>query len=89
MYPNIILTNRLQPDAMVTDEFCAGCDFNEGADSTCQRKMTWSWRGEIFSAKKGEYNMLLKSLENERFVSDSTKAGTSELPQVCRVFVYN
>jgi DNA polymerase epsilon subunit 1 len=81
MYPNIILTNRLQPDAMVTDEFCAGCDFNEGEDSTCQRRMTWSWRGEIFSAKRGEYNMLLKSLENEKFVSESTRYGTSELPQ--------
>lgn len=28
MYPNIILTNRLQPDAMVDDEFCAGLSAN-------------------------------------------------------------
>lgn len=29
MYPNIILTNRLQPSAMVDDETCAACDFNK------------------------------------------------------------
>jgi DNA polymerase epsilon subunit 1 len=29
MYPNIILTNRLQPSAIVTDEDCAACDFNQ------------------------------------------------------------
>jgi hypothetical protein len=27
MYPNIILTNRLQPPAMVTKQTCAACDF--------------------------------------------------------------
>ena len=29
MYPNIILTNRLQPSAIVNDEICAACDFNK------------------------------------------------------------
>ena len=28
MYPNIILTNRLQPSAIVNQETCASCDFN-------------------------------------------------------------
>lgn len=28
MYPNIILTNRLQPHAVVTDDDCSACDFN-------------------------------------------------------------
>ena len=27
MYPNIILTNRLQPPSMVTPATCASCDF--------------------------------------------------------------
>lgn len=28
MYPNIILTNRLQPDAMIEESMCATCEFN-------------------------------------------------------------
>jgi hypothetical protein len=40
MYPNIILTNRLQPAAIVTDEDCAACDFNKPG-KTCLRQMEW------------------------------------------------
>jgi len=29
MYPNIILTNRLQPSAIVSSATCAVCDFNK------------------------------------------------------------
>lgn len=67
MYPNIILTNRLQPDAIVDEDVCATCDFNEGADSSCRREMPWSWRGEYFTAKRGEYNMIVNQLEQEKF----------------------
>lgn len=45
MYPNIILTNRLQPSAIVTEEDCAACDFNKPG-KTCLRPMEWvrdSW----------------------------------------------
>ena len=46
MYPNIILTNRLQPSAVVDEAMCAACDFNKpGAD--CQRDMKWTWRGDF------------------------------------------
>ncbi|KAG0367489.1 hypothetical protein BC939DRAFT_506368 [Gamsiella multidivaricata] len=66
MYPNIILTNRLQPDSIVEESTCAACDFNKvGKD--CDRRMTWSWRGEYFPAKKSEYNMIRNQLEAERF----------------------
>jgi len=40
MYPNIILTNRLQPPSIVTDEDCAACDFNKPG-KTCLRQMEW------------------------------------------------
>jgi DNA polymerase elongation subunit (family B) len=40
MYPNIILTNRLQPAAIVTDEDCAACDFNKPGKN-CLRQMEW------------------------------------------------
>lgn len=46
MYPNIILTNRLQPSAMVDEAVCAACDFNK-PDALCQRNMEWTWRGEF------------------------------------------
>ena len=46
MYPNIILTNRLQPSAIVDEATCAACDFNK-PESQCQRKMNWSWRGDF------------------------------------------
>jgi DNA polymerase epsilon subunit 1 len=51
MYPNIILTNRLQPSAMVTEQDCAACDFNK-PDAKCKRKMDWMWRGEIMPASR-------------------------------------
>ena len=28
MYPNIMLSNRLQPDSVVKESVCAVCDFN-------------------------------------------------------------
>jgi DNA polymerase epsilon subunit 1 len=66
MYPNIILTNRLQPPAIVDESMCAQCDFNKPG-KTCQRKMTWSWRGEFYTAKRSEYRMIKNQIESERF----------------------
>lgn len=45
MYPNIILTNRLQPSAMVDETICAACDYNKPG-ALCQRNMQWMWRGD-------------------------------------------
>lgn len=66
MYPNIMTTNRLQPDSMVEESDCAACDFNRPG-KTCDRRMPWSWRGEFLPAQKNEYNMVRHALENERF----------------------
>jgi len=66
MYPNIMTTNRLQPDSMIKESDCAACDFNRPG-KTCDRRMPWSWRGEYLPAKKDEYNMIRHSLEHERF----------------------
>lgn len=52
MYPNIILTNRLQPSSIVTTSTCAACDFLQPGAS-CQRRMKWSWRGECMTARWG------------------------------------
>ncbi|KXS96959.1 hypothetical protein AC579_1485 [Pseudocercospora musae] len=66
MYPNIMTTNRLQPDSMIDEAACAACDFNRPG-KTCDRRMPWSWRGEFLPAKRDEYNMIRHALENERF----------------------
>ncbi|KAI4260020.1 MAG: hypothetical protein LQ352_000516 [Teloschistes flavicans] len=66
MYPNIMTTNRLQPDSMIQESDCAACDFNRPG-KTCDRRMPWSWRGEFLPAQKNEYNMVRHALENEHF----------------------
>ncbi|XP_018524002.1 DNA polymerase epsilon catalytic subunit A [Lates calcarifer] len=66
MYPNIILTNRLQPSAMVDEATCAACDFNKPG-ATCQRRMTWQWRGEIMPASRSEFHRIQQQLESEKF----------------------
>lgn len=66
MYPNIMTTNRLQPDSMIQEADCAACDFNRPG-KTCDRRLPWAWRGEYLPAKRDEYNMIKHALENERF----------------------
>ncbi|KAL9943158.1 DNA polymerase epsilon catalytic subunit [Verticillium nonalfalfae] len=66
MYPNIMTTNRLQPDSMVQESDCAACDFNRPG-KTCDRRLPWSWRGEYIPAKRDEYNMIRNALESEKF----------------------
>ncbi|KAJ8415285.1 hypothetical protein AAFF_G00422650 [Aldrovandia affinis] len=66
MYPNIILTNRLQPSAMVDEATCAACDFNKPG-ANCQRRMTWQWRGEIMPASRSEFHRIQQQLESEKF----------------------
>lgn len=34
-----------QPPAIVDEATCAACDFNK-PDAKCQRKLTWTWRGD-------------------------------------------
>ncbi|CAB4027313.1 DNA polymerase epsilon catalytic subunit A, partial [Paramuricea clavata] len=65
MYPNIILTNRLQPSAMVDETTCARCDFNKPG-AKCQRDMKWMWRGEYSPASRNEYQTIKQQLEVEK-----------------------
>ncbi|KAI0015820.1 DNA polymerase family B [Xylariomycetidae sp. FL0641] len=66
MYPNIMTTNRLQPDSIVQESDCAACDFNRPG-KTCDRRLPWAWRGEYLPAKRDEYNMIRHALESEKF----------------------
>ena len=65
MYPNIILTNRLQPCAIVDEAACASCAFNDSSNN-CKRSLEWVWRGEAFPATKSEYNSLKTQIEYEK-----------------------
>lgn len=75
MYPNIILTNRLQPCAIVNEADCAACVFNTEcgktavarADASCQRDMDWVWRGDYYPATRPEYYSIKTQLEYENF----------------------
>ncbi|KAL3628020.1 DNA polymerase epsilon catalytic subunit A [Castilleja foliolosa] len=76
MYPNIILTNRLQatlllrnlpilsPPSIVTDEICTACDFNRPGKN-CLRNLEWVWRGETYTAKRSDYYHLKRQIESE------------------------
>ncbi|GMM35450.1 DNA polymerase epsilon catalytic subunit [Saccharomycopsis crataegensis] len=66
MYPNIMISNRLQPDSMKTEEDCAACDFNRPG-KVCDRSLTWAWRGEYYPAKMDEYAMIKRAMQNETF----------------------
>lgn len=65
MYPNIILTNRLQPYAIVNDSTCAACDFNQ-AKNECKRRMEWIWRGDYSPASFAEYERTKDQLSKEK-----------------------
>lgn len=66
MYPNIMTTNRLQPDSMKSEEDCASCDFNRPGKK-CDRRLTWAWRGEYYPAEMNEYNMIKNAAYSETF----------------------
>ena len=64
MYPNIVLSNRFQPDSVVDEATCAVCDFNR-LGKTCDPRMTWAWGGEYFPARRDEFNVSEHALNHE------------------------
>ncbi|KAJ9116229.1 DNA polymerase epsilon catalytic subunit [Naganishia onofrii] len=82
MYPNIMLSNRLQPDSVKEEAACAVCDYNR-VDKECDRRMVWSWRGDYFPAKRDEFNMIKHALDQETFPGkwpNSPRRKFNELP---------
>ncbi|KAL4468704.1 hypothetical protein ABPG74_005207 [Tetrahymena malaccensis] len=77
MYPNIILTNRLQPVAIVNEQICSGCLFNS-AQNECKRPLDWQWRGEYFPLNRNEFEKLKSDLEYERAANDLHQTNTEE-----------
>ncbi|GMM47862.1 DNA polymerase epsilon catalytic subunit [Pichia kluyveri] len=87
MYPNIMTTNRLQPDSMKSEENCAACDFNRPGKQ-CDRRLTWAWRGEYYPAEMNEYNMIKNATLSELFppkYPNGPKRKFEELPYADQV----
>lgn len=76
MYPNIILTNRLQPSAMVSTSDCAACTFNR-AENQCKRPMGWTWRGEYSPASYAEYQSVRRQLTYEKVATNITSTSSN------------
>jgi len=81
MYPNIMLSNRLQPDSVVDESVCAVCDFNRPG-KTCDRRLTWAWRGEFFPARRDEYNMIRHALNQETFPPKHPEGPPRQFPDL-------
>lgn len=64
MYPNIILTNRLQPSAIVDSRICSSCVYNSD-ENNCKRKMEWDWRVEYYLSDRSEFEQVKSQLEME------------------------
>lgn len=78
MYPNIILTNRLQPVAIVDEQKCAGCIYNR-EENQCKRLLNWRWKGELFPLTRSEYENLKNQYEFELLNNVDLKEDIVEL----------
>ncbi|KAJ1611964.1 DNA polymerase epsilon catalytic subunit [Cryptosporidium canis] len=76
MYPNIILTNRLQPTAVIEETRCMKCPFNSES-RLCQRRMNWRWKGDVFPISKGEMERMVNHMQIETFESVKTEGGAA------------
>ena len=73
MYPNIILTNKLQPVAIATEEICSKCLYNNSDE--CKRQMKWAWRGELFPLTRSEYENLKYQYDFELMNNEDMEIG--------------
>jgi DNA polymerase elongation subunit (family B) len=81
MYPNIILSNRLQPSAMVTREFCAACSYDDPSNN-CKRHMDWKWRGELYMATRADVKSIINEMENGKRRYNQKDRDTNEIKRV-------
>ncbi len=81
---------RLQPNAIVTDETCAACDFNKPG-KVCKCDLEWVWRGKAFACTAeimsfDEKKFFLCRLQPNAIVTDETCAACdfNKLGKVCK-----
>ncbi|AFZ81656.1 DNA polymerase epsilon, catalytic subunit a, putative [Theileria equi strain WA] len=68
MYPNIIISQRLQPTAIVTEDFCRKCSYYKES-LLCQKKMNWKQRLEISPIDKSQILILAQDLKGRAYKS--------------------
>ncbi|EDO08465.1 DNA polymerase B exonuclease domain family protein [Babesia bovis T2Bo] len=66
MYPNIIISQRLQPTAVVTEEFCQKCSYYSESN-VCQKRMQWKQKLEISPVDRNHILPLMKDLESRTY----------------------
>ncbi|CAA9989020.1 DNA polymerase epsilon, catalytic subunit a, putative [Plasmodium knowlesi strain H] len=66
MYPNIILSHRLQPNAIVTQDHCFNCSFYKQRH-LCQKQMVWKRKLEISPIDYGHVLSLMQDLKTRLF----------------------
>ncbi|EFC40096.1 predicted protein [Naegleria gruberi] len=90
MYPNIILTHRLQPSAIVNEDTCAQCIYNK-PENDCKRIMKWHFRAEYFTASRSEFNIAKNSLmnDNPNFTNEELRKRVGEISQKAHKKKYN
>eukprot|EP00928_Gymnodinium_smaydae_P047182 TRINITY_DN31474_c0_g1_i1.p1 TRINITY_DN31474_c0_g1~~TRINITY_DN31474_c0_g1_i1.p1 ORF type:complete len:2595 (-),score=668.49 TRINITY_DN31474_c0_g1_i1:121-7905(-) len=81
MYPNIILSNRLQPSAIVTNDYCASCSYNDAVNN-CKRNMQWKWRGELYMATRADVKSIVNEMENEKRRYNTKDRDSGEIKRV-------
>ena len=74
MYPNIILSNRLQPTAITNRSICASCPYNNDCNR-CKKVMPWKWRGDYLPLNKSEFDQI-----NNQYRKDKHEHVEEKLP---------
>nr|AGE96126.1 DNA polymerase epsilon [Encephalitozoon cuniculi] len=73
MYPNIILTNKLQPIAIVDEDACIRCDFSDESNG-CKKRMEWTLKVEYIPAGREETERIRKQIRREKgFAGDENE----------------
>ena len=69
MYPNIILTNRLQPTSVVDPSICIRCDYND-ENNNCKKVLDWTNRIEYYPLTRAEVNNIINQLDKQEFFNE-------------------
>lgn len=78
MYPNIILTNKLQPVSIVNEDICIRCDFSDESNR-CKKKMEWILKVEYMPARKEEVEMIKKQVWKKVVGGEGSCSGQQEM----------